>query len=53
MALADLHIDSLVKVLVFLDEGLHTVQGVSLVIAGQEGLASCHPVFSLLAVTVE
>lgn len=53
MVLADLHIDSLIKVLMFLDESLDAVQGVSLVIADQEGLASCHPVLSLLAVTVE
>lgn len=37
----------------FLDEGLHTVQGVTFVITGQEGFTSCHPVLSLLAVSVK
>lgn len=37
----------------FLDEGLHTVQGVTLVITGKEGFSSCHPVLSLLTVPVE
>lgn len=49
----DLDIDSLVEVLVLLNEGLHTVQGVALVVAGQEGLTSRHPVLSLLTVPVE
>lgn len=49
----DLNIDGFVKVLMFLDESLYAVQGVPLIIAGQESLTCCHPVFSLLAVTVE
>lgn len=49
----DLHVNSLVKVFVFLDEGLDAVQGVTLVITGEEGFTSCHPVLSLLTVPVE
>lgn len=46
-------IDSLVKVLVFLDKGLYIVPlGVDL-FRGQERLSGRHPVLSLLAVPVE
>lgn len=51
--MTDLNIDGLVEVLVLLDEGLHAVQGVALVVAGQESLSSRHPVLSLLTVPVE
>lgn len=37
----------------FFDEGLHTVQGVTLVITGKESFPSSHPVLSLLTVPVE
>lgn len=46
----DLNVDGLVKVLVLLDESLHAVQGVALIIAVQEGLPSRHPVLGLLTV---
>lgn len=51
--LTDLNVDGLVKVFMFLNEGLHTVQGVTLVITGEEGFTSCHPVLSLLTVSVK
>lgn len=51
--MTDLDVDGLVEVLVLLDEGLHAVQGVALVVAGQEGFAGRHPVLSLLTVPVE
>lgn len=50
---ANLNIDGFVKVLVLLDESLYTVQGVSLVIGSQESFSCCHPVLSLLTVTVK
>lgn len=51
--LTDLHINSFVKIFMFLNKGFHTVQGVTLVITGEEGFPSCHPVLSLLTVPVE
>lgn len=51
--LTDLHVNGLVKVFVLLDEGLHAVQRVTLVITGKEGFPSCHPVLCLFTVPVE
>lgn len=50
---ANLHVDGFVKVLVLLDESLHAVEGVSLIISSQESFSRCHPVLSLLTVTVK
>lgn len=36
-----------------LDESLYTVEGVALVISSQESFPRCHPVLSLLTVTVK
>lgn len=49
----NLHVDGFVEVLVLLDESLHTVEGVALVVGGQESFSRCHPVLSLLTVTVK
>ena len=51
--LTDLHVDGFVEVFVFLDQSLHAVQRVALIVAGEERLTSRHPVLGLLAVPVE
>ena len=51
--MAHLCLQGLIKVLVFLDERFHSIEGGAYILTCQERLPLCHPALCLLSLTIE